>query len=330
MRLSDDPVRRLTAVDLGLATSESPSDEHIPDLGIGDDDALLETTLDLIETYGGVIFVGPPGTSKTWYAANIALKLAKGNEELVRFVQFHPSYQYEDFVEGFVPTDDGFKLHPKHLVQLCKLAEDRPNDWVVLVIDELSRGEPGRIFGEALTYVEKTKRGLEFSLASGTVLSIPANLVILATMNLFDRGVDEVDAAFERRFAKIAMEPSTSILRALLEQAGMADDLRRRVATFFEAALRRARSNPFATIGHTFFLDVSDEAGLRRLWEYQLRFVFEKAYQLDPQGWEEINQLWERIFEMQPAIPESAEARTEATPDEPAQGPGPETASGET
>lgn len=307
VRRTLEKARQLTAIELALKAPPSkaedepaavtPPDQRVDDLAMGDDDPRLVATLDLLGSFGGVIFVGPPGTSKTWYAFNIALRLTEANPELVRFVQFHPSYQYEDFVQGFVPTDKGtFELTPKHLMQMCELAEDHPGEWVVLVIDELSRGDPGRIFGEALTYVEYTKRGMNFHLASGSQLAIPQNLVFLATMNPLDRGVDEVDAAFERRFAKIGMDPDPAILEQMLTEAGMNDVLQRRVMTFFQTANGRARANPYSAIGHTFFLGISDEAGLHRLWHHQLRFLFYKAYQLDAEGLTDVERAWDRIF----------------------------------
>lgn len=202
---------------------------------IEDSDEYLQVTQALLREYAGIIFTGPPGTSKSWYARNIAAKLADGDPTRVEFVQFHPSYQYEDFVEGYVPRPDGagFSLEPKHLLKLCEVAEDVSPALCVLVIDELSRGDPGRIFGEALTYIERSRRGQEFSLSSGRRCSIPENLAILATMNPLDRGVDEVDAAFERRFAKISMEPSDVLLRKLLSEAGMPDAVQQRVNAFF-------------------------------------------------------------------------------------------------
>ncbi len=323
LHLTESRVRQLTATELGLISpTEPPADERARDLGIADDDRLLTATSELLDYWGGVIFTGPPGTSKSWYASNIATKLTGGKPELVRFVQFHPSYQYEDFVEGYVPNaSGGFDLRPKHLLELCQVAEAHPGEWVVLVIDELSRGDPGRIFGEALTYVERTKRGFEFYLSSGTQLSIPANLVFLATMNPLDRGVDEVDAAFERRFAKIAMDPDSDRLQQFLIEAGMDDALRERVLAFFQAANARARSDPVSALGHTFFLGVGNEADLRRLWDYQLRFLFEKTYRLDPAGLGALQRSWDRIFER----PAAAAAETGSTmPDTPATPPEPE------
>jgi 5-methylcytosine-specific restriction protein B len=277
------------------------------------DDQYLVIVRELLQSYGGVIFVGPPGTSKTWYAAKVATALVNGDRDRVRFIQFHPSYQYEDFVEGFVPLSagGGFELADKHLLQMCDKARTQR---AVLVIDELSRGDPGRIFGEALTYVEKTKRNLPFQLASGRECKIPEELVFLATMNPLDRGVDEVDAAFERRFGKIAMEPDVGILESFLDSNSVADPLRHRLLTFFTWVNNRAKDNPFAQIGHTFFLHVRNEEDLRRLWDHQLRFVFEKAYQLDPDGHQELRQQWDRIFRPRPPSSPAPEASAGETP----------------
>jgi 5-methylcytosine-specific restriction protein B len=299
--LSEVPVRELTAADLGRTPIDQPDDggaarEGLASL-ISDEDPILQKTEDLLEMFGGVIFTGAPGTSKSWYAGEIALKLAKGREELVRFVQFHPSYQYEDFVQGYVPTDVGkFQLMPKHLMKMCEIARSNENENVVMVIDELSRADPGRVFGEALTYLEKSKRELEFDLAAGGKFSIPGNLIILATMNPLDRGVDEVDTAFDRRFAKIALDPDPVLLEAFLVNAGMDVALIAKVVGFFNFVNGQTRNNPFAAVGHTYFLGVSDADGLKRLWEHQLRFLFEKAFRIDPAGYDETEKRWQQIF----------------------------------
>lgn len=300
-RRSPERVRRLTAADMELqvpGAQQAEANGVLPTDPLPQDDPMLATVRELLEIFGGVIFVGPPGTSKSWYAARVGRALADGDESRVRLIQFHPSYQYEDFVEGFVPKEGGgFALLPKHLLQLCERASVDPDHRYIMVIDELSRGDPGRIFGEALTYVERTKRGLAFSLASGRSCTIPGNLVFLATMNPLDRGVDEVDAAFERRFGKIAMDPDPGLLEEQLVENGVDDALRTRILRFFSRALNRARDNPFGAIGHTFFMNVTDEASLHRLWDHQLRFVFEKAYQLDPDGLREIRKQWQLIFQ---------------------------------
>jgi 5-methylcytosine-specific restriction protein B len=188
-------------------------------------------------------------------------------------------------------------LVAKYFVSMCRDADEHPDKTYVLVIDELSRGDPGRVFGEALTYVEKSKRGLTFSLASGGPCVVPPNLVILATMNPFDRGVDEVDAAFERRFAKIAMEPDRNILTERLIVNGVPEILRRRIVGFFDRVNGLASTNPQGTVGHTYFGDVVDEASLRRVWDHQLRFLLEKSYRLDPDTLDGLRASFEQIFE---------------------------------
>jgi 5-methylcytosine-specific restriction enzyme B len=134
---------------------------------MGDDDPIWLLAQDVLtDGFGGLILAGPPGTSKSWYAARIAERLTGGDADRQRYVQFHPSYQYEDFVEGYVPDPktSGFTSRPKILLEIAdearSVAESGVEGLFVLVIDELSRADPARVFGEALTYIEGTKRGL--------------------------------------------------------------------------------------------------------------------------------------------------------------------------
>jgi len=309
LQRSRDPVREMTAEELGIGASAAIREHgssRPDDPALDPRDARLAEVQELLRTYGGVIFSGPPGTSKSWYAGKIASVLADHDPARVRYAQFHPSYQYEDFIQGLVPRGDGsgFERVDKHLLEISRRAERDPRSSYVLVIDELSRADPGRVFGEALTYVERSKRGLPFSLASGEEAVVPPNVIILATMNPNDRGVDEVDAAFERRFAKIAMDPDPAIAAEFLDRNGVVDPLRRRILGFFSKTNRRALRNPLAAVGHTFFMEVHDEASLQRLWNYQLRFLFDKAYRLDPDELAEIKADWQRVFddgELEPA-----------------------------
>ena len=318
-RITPQRVRRLTADDLGVTPPEAEATHILPEFGhiepLANDDPILEMVRDLAGDYGGIIFQGPPGTSKSWYAVRAAATLAAGEPDNWRPVQFHPSYQYEDFIEGFVPTTSGgYELVPKHFLELCQRARCEPGATVVLVIDELSRGDPGRVFGEALTYIERSKRGIPFRLASGTECVVPDNLLILATMNPLDRGVDEVDAALERRFAKRRFDPEESLLQRFLEDAGMELSLQQRVITFFKAINGRARTNPYASLGHTYFIGCADEADLRRLWEHQLTFHFEKAFRLSPDELESVFREWNRVLDVEGSEEGTAESGEAGAP----------------
>jgi 5-methylcytosine-specific restriction protein B len=301
---SNEPVRLLDAEDLGVGPSEAIAEHgsnRPDDPPLEEDDPRLVEVLELLDIYGGIIFSGPPGTSKSWTAAKVGFALAEHDEQRIVFLQFHPSYQYEDFMIGLVPNANGigFEIAERPFLKMCRKATDDPAHTYVIVIDELSRCDPGRVFGEALTYLEKSKRGLSFQLPMGDQggqASVPPNLVLLATMNPLDRGVDDVDAAFERRFAKIAMEPDERILDALLETNGADDALRERILNFFRYANGAARQTPLAAVGHTFFTDVGSEHDLERLWRHQLQFLFRKAYRLNPRGLTDVEKRWDELF----------------------------------
>ena len=76
-----------------------------------------------------LILRGAPGTGKTYLAKEIAMELTGGNEDQIGFVQFHPSYDYTDFVEGLRPVSNGdgaieFKLQDGIFKQFCQRAKE--------------------------------------------------------------------------------------------------------------------------------------------------------------------------------------------------------------
>lgn len=297
-----DPIRELTADDLGIGyVAFAPTGHATNDPSaevMADDDALLITVTRLLEQFGGVIFSGPPGTSKSYFAGLIASKISGGEPSRSRYVQFHASYQYEDFMEGFAPAEDGSGFHLKggHFVNICRDADKDPDQTYVLVIDELSRADVGRVFGEALTYIEKSKRGIPFSLPSGRTISVPKNLLLIMTMNPMDKGVDEVDAAFERRFAKVSLDPDAKQLAQILETNGVEAALISRIIAWFRATNGRANEVPQAALGHAYFSSVVDEFTLRDVWAYQLRHHVERAFRYDPSTRDEVIAGWQRVF----------------------------------
>jgi 5-methylcytosine-specific restriction protein B len=229
-------------------------------------------------------------------------------------IQFHPSYQFEDFMEGYRPKDDGSGFEPRDgvFLRLVKKATEQPDDDFVIVIDELSRADVGRVFGEALTYIERSKRGLTFQLPSGKHCAIPLNLYMIATMNPLDRGVDEVDAAFERRFAKVSMPPDLEALEQMLNRNGLDPAIKRRLLSWFSRINARAKQNPQAAVGHAYFHDAVDAATLQEVWEYQLKYHVERAFKYDLDAGTELSNGWASIFEV---APEDAEVDLEQPKD---------------
>jgi 5-methylcytosine-specific restriction protein B len=295
-------VRELSADDLDIGylyRAQASHGSSAPDTPIlQPDDPRLKTILRLLRRFGGVILSGPPGTSKSWLAGQVADRIAEGFNDRRADIQFHSSYQFEDFMEGYRPKNDasGFERRPGVFLRLSQEASRNPGADYVLVIDELSRADVGRVFGEALTYIERSKRGQTFHLPSGETCSIPLNLYLIATMNPLDRGVDEVDAAFERRFAKVDMQPSRDLLEELLDRNGLDETVKRRLLGWFSKINARSDQTPAAAIGHAYFTDVVDAETLQEVWDYQLKFHVARAFKNDADTRNEMMNGWADIL----------------------------------
>ena len=313
-------VRVLDAEDLGIGVTAAAAASHAsssPDApAIPADHPMIQEIIRLAGIFGGVILSGPPGTSKTFFAAAAAQVMAGGDERRLKFVQFHASYQYEDFMLGFRPKDEGgFAYKEGPFLKLVRDAAVDPDNLYVLVIDELSRADVGRVFGEALTYVDRTKRKLPFNIANGDEIRVPPNFVIVATMNPFDRGVDEVDAAFERRFAKISMDPDRELLDEILTDNGMDEALKGRVLGWFSRINNHASKNAASSVGHAYFATASDHDSLNDLWDYQLKYLVQRAFRRDEPTREALETAWQHIFqapEPPPAEPVGADVDEQA------------------
>ncbi len=166
-----------------------------------------------------VIAYGPPGTGKTTVALELAQQWeAQNGASSVYRTTFHPNFTYEDFVQGFRPKPEGgFSLQDGVFLKACEGARAmRPPQRVLLLIDEINRGDTARIFGEVLTYIEPDKRSITFSLSQDPLrdFSVPANLYVLGTMNTADRSISLLDLAFRRRFAFISFQPTTALFQS--------------------------------------------------------------------------------------------------------------------
>lgn len=302
--LSEETWMRNYGSQVELDTSERSAElsttpqEPLVSLVADDDPKLIEVKQILDAGNAGVLFSGPPGTSKSWYARQIAIKLVDGDPERVCFVQFHPSMAYDDFVEGYVPFSDGnttsFEVRNKIFLKLCVHAKEVSPSLCVIVIDEINRGDASRIFGELLTYIESTYREVNFTTAySGALISIPKNLFIIGTFNPFDKSVIELDDAMDRRFERLSFDPSTKILVDLLKQKGVETGLISKVAKYFENVNKLTRHG----LGHTLFLNIKDDASLKSLWHRKLKFIFEKAFRFDPELFDKAKEEYLELFE---------------------------------
>ncbi|WP_051251525.1 McrB family protein [Paenibacillus harenae] len=242
--------------------------------------------------YAGVLISGSPGTGKSWYAQQIGVALS-GSWEAVRTVQFHPSYQYEDFIFGYVAQKDGtFLISAKEFVLACRAAAVDPDRIHILIIDEISRTDIIRVFGEVLTYLERDKRDQPFKTASGEELSVPSNLMLIGTMNPWDRGVDEIDIALERRFAQIDINPSADVLRKLLSKK-TTEPFINKIIAFFEK-LNMYESEEIR-LGHAYFLGCIDLEAALDIWSFRIKPTLKRACRFNAALFEQIELDWQNI-----------------------------------
>lgn len=156
-----------------------------------------------------IILQGAPGVGKTFAAKRLAYSImGEKKDDHIHFVQFHQNYSYEDFVEGYRPSESGFIIKDGVFKKFCITAKNHPKDPYFFIIDEINRGNLSKIFGELLMLIEANYRGHEAALAnSGEPFTVPENLYIIGMMNTADRSLAMIDYALRRRFSFINMEP---------------------------------------------------------------------------------------------------------------------------
>lgn len=270
-------IDNMLAIEKGLNTSASVT-TFTPSVSLNGVTGKIEGILNRKKQ---VILYGPPGTGKTYWAEKACLEMAsrkvfkKTFEEisesertyllgdscskgLVRFSCFHPSYGYEDFIEGIKPhVANGqtvFSLKAGIFKRLCEEAKDVPNKNFYLIIDEINRGDISRIFGELITLIEIGRREKEMILPlSGESFSVPENVYIVGTMNTADRSIALLDVALRRRFGFLELMPDYNLLSEItIENLPISLWLSELNGRLVKYVGRDARN---LQIGHSYFME---------------------------------------------------------------------------
>lgn len=167
----------------------------------------------LLKNKNNVILQGAPGVGKTFIAERLAYSLlGEVDKDRVSMIQFHQSYSYEDFIEGFRPGENAnFTLRKGVFYNFCKKALEDSENKYFFIIDEINRGNLSKIFGELFMLIESDKRNKELPLLySGEKFKVPSNVYIIGLMNTADRSLAMLDYALRRRFAFFTLKPGFS------------------------------------------------------------------------------------------------------------------------
>jgi len=255
----------------------------------------LDGVLARLRRKKALILQGPPGVGKTFVARRLAFALmGERDERRVATVQFHPSYGYEDFVQGFRPSRTGLERRDGVLHQFARLARNDPSrDWF-FIIDEINRGNLAKIFGELLMLIESDKRGpehaipLTYSEGPEEKFFLPKNLYFIGTMNTADRSLAMVDYALRRRFAFVTVEPAVDSpeFAGWMKKRGASEALiariRRNVGELNAVIEKERDLGPGFRVGHSFFCpqegDRPDELWYREVIAGEIQPLLEEYF----------------------------------------------------
>jgi len=206
-------------------------------------------------------------------------KLCKeiSEESRVKFITFHQSFGYEDFIEGFRPDENGdIKLKDGVFKEFCKDAQKQKDKNFYFIIDEINRANISKVFGELITLIEEDKRDtLSVTLPySKENFSIPKNLFIIGTMNSTDKSIALIDIALRRRFTFVEMLPNPELVeyekaRELMEK------LNDKLPSEYQ-------------IGHSYFMKIEDDEELAFTCKYKIQPLLEEYFYGDKEGLKEV------------------------------------------
>ena len=260
-----------------------PREEALRDLFITEEK--FDGLLALLEMKKNLILQGPPGVGKTFVCKRLAYTLiGEKNPEKLGMVQFHQSYSYEDFIQGYRPSGHGFRLKNGVFYEFCDRARNDPAGNYVFIIDELNRGNLSKVFGELMLLIEPDKRGPDWAIPltyaedGDETFYVPENLYLIGLMNTADRSLAMVDYALRRRFAFADLEPAFELdeFQDFLKEHGadeefIAELVGRMAALNAKIAEDTTNLGRGFCVGHSFFCALTE--GMDLDWSWYERIV---------------------------------------------------------
>lgn len=258
-----------------VAQPDYTKEDFLSEVYMSEED--YNSLVSLLEYKKNIILQGAPGVGKTFAAKRLAYSIIKKKDpSLVKMVQFHQSYSYEDFVRGYRPTDKGFEIKNGPFYEFCKKAEEDSENKYFFIIDEINRGNLSKIFGELFMLIEADKRAdpLKDTQPSVQLLyrdpekgveefSIPSNLYIIGMMNTADRSLALMDFALRRRFGFFEQKPAFENHNFEAYKKSLNSQKFERLINTIKEINEKIEKDPSLgsgfCIGHSFFCGLNEE-----------------------------------------------------------------------
>ena len=282
-----------------VQTLEYTRKQALEDLFI--EEVKFDRIISTLKRKKNIVLQGAPGTGKTYIAKRLAYSLMETKDDgRVAMVQFHQSTNYEDFIQGFRPNEDGqFELRNGIFYDFCEKAKGSPDDYFVFIIDEINRGNLSKVFGELMMLIEPDKRDkrygmpLTYSSAGSEEFYVPDNLYLIGTMNTADKSLSLVDYALRRRFAFLEMDPGfdSAVFAEVLSKKGLSEGMIEKIKATMNELNQKIEKDSVNLgrgfrIGHSFFVPsskvVDEQKWFDEIISFEIAPLLEEYWMDDP------------------------------------------------